>query len=177
MIRGFILSLILVQALDVLPIILTVVGNVVCLLTLLKTTSLHTPANVFIGALCLSDLFVGFVVQPLYISNKNAQMDYDFSLVPVEFCAYIIGTSCSFVIAMMISVDRYVAICHPFYYTRTANCKTNMVVAGAMTALVCTSCILMTALQDKRLFFAMLATVMKSNRIYCNETDEWIRLL
>ncbi len=147
---------ILVQAFDIIPIILTIFGNIVCLLTLLKTRSLHNPANVFLGALCISDLFVGFIVQPLFIININAQMQGDFRFAPFEYRAILIGAGCSFMIATMVSVDRYIAICHPFYYLRVSNCKTNFIIVGVTSAVLSAMCIIMVSLSIERYLFVIL---------------------
>ena len=47
--------------------IITLIGNSLVILALLKTTSLHPPSKVFLGSLALTDLFVGVVSQPFYV--------------------------------------------------------------------------------------------------------------
>ncbi len=142
----YILHYVLVQVLDVLPFLLTIIGNILCLVVLFKKRSLHTPSNVFLGAMCISDLFVGFIVQPFFIINCNIPFHGNYSFVSTELCAKLMGAGCSFLIAIMISVDRYTAICHPFYYVKVANCQTNLVIAGTASALYCAMCIIMLAL-------------------------------
>ena len=44
-----------------------VLGNVAVLMTIWKTPSLHSPANMLLASLAVSDLGVGFVSQPLFI--------------------------------------------------------------------------------------------------------------
>ena len=46
---------------------ITLIGNSLVILALLKTTSLHPPSKVFLGSLALTDLFVGVVSQPFYV--------------------------------------------------------------------------------------------------------------
>ena len=44
-------------------------GNSAILITIWKTSSLHSVANIFLAYLAVSDLAVGLVVQPLFIAN------------------------------------------------------------------------------------------------------------
>ncbi len=149
------LHLILSQVLDVIPILLTIIGNTICLLTLVKTSTLHTPSNVFLGALCISDLFVGFVVHPLFIINANAMMNNDRRLERAEFCASVMGASCSSFIAMMISIDRCMAVCYPFAYIRMASCKANVTITALGSVMLCCICIIMPFLCLRCVFLSL----------------------
>ncbi len=159
MATGIIQHLILVQALDVLPFILTIIGNILCLLTLLKTRPLHTPANVFLGALCISDLFVGFIVQPLFLTNINARIHNGLAnaeLSTAEFYVILIGAGCSFTIGILISIDRYIAICHPFYHVRVADCKKYVLIVAVVSAFICTVDIVLVLVKTVYLYVCML---------------------
>lgn len=136
---GVRLTFTIILALDVLPILLTIIGNGVCLLALLKTRTLHNPAYVLLGAMCMSDLFVGLIAQPLFIASALTiiQGMANQALIAAEICVFIVGAGCSFAIAMIISVDRYIAICHPFYYLKAIDCKKSAFAVGLASALVC----------------------------------------
>ena len=106
--------------------ILTIIGNIVFFITLLKTSSLHTPSNVLLGALCITDLLVGVLCQPLNIAIVLGNL-------PVVPCCspyvkaynfiFWLSSSNSFVLSLLITVDRYVAICHPYRYLAIATCR------------------------------------------------------
>ena len=113
-------------ALDIIPAIATVVGNSVFLLTLIRTKSLHRPSNILLGALCVSDLLVGYITRPLYICflikillkhEVTAELSFALGI------SFLLCSGLSFNLAVHITIDRYVAICHPFFYHTFATCK------------------------------------------------------
>ena len=55
-------------------------GNAVIILTILKTSSLHSAANIVLGSLAVSDLAVGLISQPLYIGGIVSGIETVFSL-------------------------------------------------------------------------------------------------
>ena len=106
------------------PTILTVIGNTVFLITLLKTASLHTPSNALLGALCVTDLLVGLLCQPMHITVLLSK--------PGPCCPPLIKAfnfiyywSCwnSFFYSLLITLDRYAAICYPYKYRQLARCR------------------------------------------------------
>ena len=124
-------------ALDVVPAFMTIIGNSVFLLTLIRTRSLHKPSNILLGALCISDLLVGLVSRPLYISLLIKMLlgyEMNAELVLAVHFTFILCCGLSFNLAVYISIDRYVAICHPFFYQQFVTCK--KYTASAIAALV-----------------------------------------
>ena len=112
--------------LDFLPGIGTAAGNAIFIVTLIKTPSLHRPSNVLLGSLCISDLLVAFIVRPLYVTFLlkillNNQLD-----LPIKFAfskSFFYCGGLSFGFAAQVTLDRYIAICHPFFYGRHITCK------------------------------------------------------
>ncbi|KAL9958759.1 hypothetical protein ACROYT_G035817, partial [Oculina patagonica] len=52
------------------PLMLTsIIGNTLVLAAILRTPSLRSPSIMFLSSLAVSDLLVGFFVQPLYIAS------------------------------------------------------------------------------------------------------------
>ncbi len=49
-------------------------GNSAILLTIWKTSSLHSVANILLASLAISDFAVGLVVQPLFIANMFSKV-------------------------------------------------------------------------------------------------------
>ncbi len=115
----------IVVGLDVIPALLTIIGNIIFVYTLKRCPSLHTPSNVLLGALCISDFFVGIIVQPLFFANSlNNHACYlsDAVTIAYYYC-YVLFSGFSLILAGFLSVDRYLAICYPFRYSRIASCK------------------------------------------------------
>ena len=106
------------------PMILTIIGNAVFFGTLLRTSLLHTPSNFLLGALCVTDLLAGLVCQPIYIAVLLSE--------PGPCCPpliqafnFIYELSCwnSFLCSLLITLDRYSAVCYPYRYREYATCK------------------------------------------------------
>ena len=116
-------SLIIV-ALSAPLIILTITGNAVFFITLTKTSLLHTPSNVLLGALCATDLLAGVLCQPLFIAMLLSSPGPCCTLLARIFY-FIYDLSCwnSFICTLMVTLDRYAAICYPYRYRAHATCR------------------------------------------------------
>ena len=118
---------------DVIPTLLTILANAVLLLTIFKTTSLRTPSNMLLGALCLSDLLVGVVCQPLFLAFLfKLQLFHELNItlsVVVQWSGTIVN-GMSFLMVLYITMDRYVAVCHPFFYHRHATLKRYIIIVA-----------------------------------------------
>ena len=111
--------------------VLSLIINAVFLATLIKTRSLHTPSNVLLGALCIVDLLICIVLQPtllykivLFLSGVHEVENAHWFWLA---CDIIFGFS--FTIITLVSLDRYAAICHPFWYQRRVTCKAHITAA------------------------------------------------
>eukprot|EP00112_Aurelia_sp_Birch-Aquarium-sp1_P013371 Seg2837.1 transcript_id=Seg2837.1/GoldUCD/mRNA.D3Y31 product="D2 dopamine receptor A" protein_id=Seg2837.1/GoldUCD/D3Y31 len=119
-------------AVDFLIATLTIAGNSIFILALIKARELHTPSNMLLGALCLSDLLVGFIVHPMFFTlylKALLQREHDQIIGKMIFTAQHICTGMSFLFGVIVSLDRYAAICHPYRYHAFANCKTHFWIA------------------------------------------------
>ena len=109
-------------------IILSIIGNLLVLATIKRSPSLHSPSMVFICSLAVSDLLVGFIVQPLFIARELTNLRL--VLVPLEITAY---AACGFSLCTMtaICLDRYVALhYHMRYPTVMTTSRAVYLVAG-----------------------------------------------
>ncbi|KAF6723390.1 Trace amine-associated receptor 6 [Oryzias melastigma] len=92
---------------------------VLCLLTVLTVTlnlQLHTPTNLLLLSLAVSDFLVGFFVMPIRILlTEDCWVLGTFMCGMFNFTSFIL-TSVSVGTMVLISADRYVAICDPLRY-------------------------------------------------------------
>ncbi|XP_069009785.1 trace amine-associated receptor 9-like [Embiotoca jacksoni] len=97
--------------------VLTSALNLLVIISISHFRQLHTPTNFLLLSLAVSDFFVGFLLVPAEIMvTKSCWMLGDFLCAIYYLLPYII-TIASVVSMVLISVDRYVAICHPLHYS------------------------------------------------------------
>ena len=82
-------------------------GNAAILLTIWKTSSLHSAANILLTSLAVSDLAVGLLVQPLFIAAMQSGIPtiiLVFNILVNFFCC------ASFLTITAITIDRLLAL-------------------------------------------------------------------
>ena len=103
---------------DSISAIASIVGNTLVLVTIWRTPRLHSPSNVLLAGLALSDLGVGLVTQPAKIvgtmmaltANKSSRCTLD----QVSTLVFVLSSQLfifiSFFTLTAISIDRYLAL-------------------------------------------------------------------
>ncbi|XP_026223293.1 trace amine-associated receptor 13c-like [Anabas testudineus] len=96
--------------------LLTVVLNLLVIISISHFRQLHTPTNLLLLSLAVSDFLVGLIVMPFQIPlTEPCWLLGDLVCVLYYLITFI--TVCSSTVNMvLISVDRYVAICDPLHY-------------------------------------------------------------
>ena len=98
--------------------LISIIGNALVLAAILRTPSLRSPSITLLCSMAISDLLVGFVVQPLYIASELTENNLQYQVLAViSFSAC--GVSLSTMTA--ISVDRFLAL---HYHMRYPNLMT-----------------------------------------------------
>uniref|UniRef100_A0A3P8TXU6 G-protein coupled receptors family 1 profile domain-containing protein n=1 Tax=Amphiprion percula TaxID=161767 RepID=A0A3P8TXU6_AMPPE len=96
--------------------LLTVVLNLLVIISVSHFRQLHTPTNILLLSLAVSDFFVGLLVIPGHILIQQACWFLgNFACSMYHYTGFVI-TSASVGDMVLISVDRYVAICDPLHY-------------------------------------------------------------
>ncbi|XP_031157319.1 trace amine-associated receptor 13c-like [Sander lucioperca] len=97
--------------------LLTVALNLLVIISVSHFRQLHTPTNILLLSLAVSDFLVGLVLMPGEILRKRSCWFLgDFVCFLNNYLSGIITIS-SVGNMVLISVDRYVAICDPLHYT------------------------------------------------------------
>ncbi|KAK2840311.1 hypothetical protein Q5P01_014051 [Channa striata] len=96
--------------------LLTVTLNLLVIISISHFKQLHTPTNLLLLSLAVSDFFVGFdmLFQILVINGCWLLGDL---MCTLYFIFDYVVTSTSIGIMVLISIDRYVAICYPLHYS------------------------------------------------------------
>ncbi|XP_068602429.1 trace amine-associated receptor 13c-like [Brachionichthys hirsutus] len=103
--------------------VLTVILNLLVIISISHFKQLHTPTNFLLLSLAVSDLFVGLLLMPIQIVQIRSCWFLGGVICQViEYCSFIL-TSASVGNMVLISVDRYVAICDPFCYSSKVTVK------------------------------------------------------
>ena len=138
-----------ISALDIALVILNVstspfiiVTNSVVLVAIWKTSSLHTPGNMLLCNLAVSDLAVGLLIQPLFILNTLKRLvvndDILSSVSKTKDIAGLCGVS--FLTVTAISLDRMIALkFHLRYNSLVTMNKTALAIAVIWTVSVFSS--------------------------------------
>ncbi|XP_044073846.1 trace amine-associated receptor 13c-like isoform X2 [Siniperca chuatsi] len=87
-----------------------------CSLWLSTCWQLHTPTNLILLSLAVSDFLVGLLLMPVRILLIGGCWFLGSLICGLYYCASFILTSASVGNVVLISVDRYVAICDPLCY-------------------------------------------------------------
>ncbi|XP_062280575.1 trace amine-associated receptor 13c-like [Scomber scombrus] len=97
-------------------VLLTVTLNLLVVISISHFRQLHTTTNVFLLSLAVSDLLVGLAVMPAAVDQQSCRF-LDKITCALLFLLTFTLTSSSVGSMVLISVDRYVAICAPLHYS------------------------------------------------------------
>lgn len=130
-------NVIAILILDLILAACTITINSVFLFTIIRTNSLHTPANTIVCALFACDLFVGLFGQTLYLAilftfEKGGIID-DYLNNTFE-TVFLLCSGFSSLVVALLSCDRFLAICYPYKYRRVATTRKyiKIIVSGSV---------------------------------------------
>ncbi|XP_070771048.1 trace amine-associated receptor 13c-like [Enoplosus armatus] len=96
--------------------VLTAALNLLVIISVSHFRQLHTPTNILLLSLAVSDFLVGLLLMPVEILLKTSCWFHGDLMCSLYVYASYIITSASVGDMVLISVDRYVAICDPLHY-------------------------------------------------------------
>ncbi|KAM9495274.1 trace amine-associated receptor 13c-like [Clarias gariepinus] len=125
--------------------LLTICGNLLVIISVLHFKQLHTPTNMLVLSLAVSDFLIGVLVMPpLFIWTIESCWIFNTGhCMSLMITSFFLGNQTIYNIAL-IAADRYLALSNPFLYTNTVNVKimciivsTNWSVCLVYNILVC----------------------------------------
>ncbi|KAM6934587.1 trace amine-associated receptor 13c-like [Xenentodon cancila] len=97
--------------------LITVALNLLVIISVSHFRQLHTPTNILLLSLGVSDFLVGLLLMPGEILRNTSCWFFGDNMC-VLYCYLVCHIVCASIQnIVLISVDRYVAICHPLHYS------------------------------------------------------------
>ena len=93
--------------------LISIITNALILIAILRTPSIRSPSTVFLCSLAVSDLLVGLVVQPVYISYELKRSLLSYRAVSMLF---IVACGVCFCTMTAISLVRFLALQYHMRY-------------------------------------------------------------
>ncbi|XP_029968082.1 trace amine-associated receptor 8a-like [Salarias fasciatus] len=109
--------------------VLTVLLNLLLIIAISHFKKLHTPTNLLLLSLAFSDFFVGFLMAVPIMLIEGCWYIGDM-MCAVYYILGCITTAASAGTVVLISIDRYMAICDPLHYpTKVTQSRANMCIS------------------------------------------------
>uniref|UniRef100_A0A3Q3FBE9 Trace amine-associated receptor 13c-like n=1 Tax=Kryptolebias marmoratus TaxID=37003 RepID=A0A3Q3FBE9_KRYMA len=96
--------------------LITVVLNLLVIISVSHFRQLHIPTNILLLSLAVSDFFVGFLIIPVEMLRSTTCWLLGDIICTVYYYVACVILCASIGIIVLISADRYVAICDPLHY-------------------------------------------------------------
>ncbi|KAM8972394.1 olfactory receptor 5AR1-like [Pelodytes ibericus] len=131
--------------------ILTLIGNILLVLLICLSPSLHTPMYFFLCNLSALDIIYTSVTSPKLMdifATNNRQISFSECIVQLYF--FVVFWNTEYFLLTAMSYDRFVAICKPLHYTLMMSRRVRIYAAtgtwlGGMVGAICPTTVIATA--------------------------------
>ena len=158
-------SLAFIAAFDAVLVIPTTVLNLLVIIAIAKNRTLQTVSNLLLTCLAVCDLLTGMITQPLIASGTSFVLNcnsFCWLFVSAFQVGYFLATA-SFLTLTAVSLDRYIAIFHPFKYQHLTATKKYICGIATFTWLIPLLMVIVTSAMEyirvQQFFLAILAPV------------------
>ncbi|XP_032765599.1 olfactory receptor 1078-like [Rattus rattus] len=144
--------------------LITVVGNLLIMLTIISDANLHTPMYFFLSNLSFVDICFTSTTVPKMLMNiqrERKSISYAGCITQMYFFLIFVELD-NFLLAVM-AYDRYVAICHPLHYTSIMNCR----LCGFLVLICWTVSVLHALLQSMMVLRLAFCTDLEIPHFFC----------
>nr|XP_043907284.1 trace amine-associated receptor 13c-like isoform X2 [Solea senegalensis] len=97
-------------------IVLTVILNLLVIISISHFRRLHTTTNLLLLSLAVSDFVMGLLEMPVHLDYQGCWLIGDRMCALNAFLSFLL-VSVSVGCMVLIAIDRYIAICNPMFYT------------------------------------------------------------
>ncbi|KAM9496731.1 trace amine-associated receptor 13c-like [Clarias gariepinus] len=113
-------------------VLVTVCGNLFIIISVFHFKQLHTPTNMLVLSLAMTDFFIGaLLMPPVLIWITESCWIFDKSYCIISFIIASVLTTLSIYHIALIAVDRYLALSNPFLYPNTISTRTMSIVVSS----------------------------------------------
>ncbi|XP_032724367.1 olfactory receptor 7A17-like [Lontra canadensis] len=152
--------------------LITVVGNLLIILTVCSDSHLHTPMYFFLANLSFVDIFsTSTTVLKMLMNIQTESKVITFAGCVTQIYFFILFAVLDVFILSVMAYDRFVAICHPLHYTVIMNPR----FCGLLVLLSWIMCILNSLLQSLMMLRLSFCTQVKIPHFFC-ELNEMVQL-
>ena len=102
--------------------LVTVLGNLLIILATISDSHLHTPMYFFLSNLSFADIgFVSTTVPKMLVNIQTQSRVITHAGCITQMCFFLLFAVLDSLLLAVMAYDRFVAICHPLYYTIIMN--------------------------------------------------------
>ncbi|XP_031205328.1 olfactory receptor 1082 [Mastomys coucha] len=102
--------------------LVTVLGNLLIIMAIITQSHLHTPMYFFLGNLSFVDIcFTSTTIPKMLVNIQTQNKTIAYADCIIQMCVFLVFGELDNLLLAVMAYDRYVAICHPLYYTVIVN--------------------------------------------------------
>ncbi|MBZ3873174.1 Olfactory receptor 7A10 [Sciurus carolinensis] len=102
--------------------LVTVLGNLIIILTTISDSHLHTPMSFFLSNLSFVDIcFTSTTIPKMLVNIQTRSKAITYKSCVTQMHFFLLFAGLDIILLTTVAYDRFVAICHPLHYTVIMN--------------------------------------------------------